>query len=178
MALRRKIIVYIATSADGYIARRDGSVDWLDRPRPPGNYGMGAFLRSIDTILWGRKTYDQALGFGGAGGFGRKIKNYVFSRRPRQSTEPGLKFINQPIAAFANRLRAQPGKHIWMMGGAELIASFLDQGQIDEFWIHVIPKLIGEGIPLLQPRRRQVELMLKSTRWFKDGVVQLKYAVK
>ena len=58
---RRKIIVYIATSADGYIARPDGGVEWLDRPRPKGNYGMGTFSRSIDTILWGRKTYDLGL---------------------------------------------------------------------------------------------------------------------
>ena len=63
MKRERKIIVYIATSADGYIARRDGNVDWLNRPRTAGDYGIGAFYRSIDTILWGRKTYDVALGF-------------------------------------------------------------------------------------------------------------------
>ena len=59
----RKIIVYIATSADGFIARKDGSVDWLDRPRIAGDYGMGKFYKSIDTILWGRKTCDMALRF-------------------------------------------------------------------------------------------------------------------
>src|SRR5215510_11230746 len=174
MKRKRKIIVYIATSADGYIARADGSFDWLDRPRPPDNYGMGAFVRSIDTILWGRKTYDLALRFGGSGGFGRKIKNYVFSRRRRESSEPGVEFIRQPIAAFAKRLRGQAGKHIWIMGGAGLIASFLDRGQIDEFWIHVVPKLIGDGIPLVRPIRRDVELALKSTRRFQDGLVELK----
>jgi len=58
MVRKRKIIVYIATSADGFIARPDGSVDWLDRPRPKGNYGMGAFYKSIDTVLWGSKTCD------------------------------------------------------------------------------------------------------------------------
>ena len=63
MARNRKIIVYIATSADGFIARRDGSVDWLDRPNPKGNYGMKEFYQSIDTILWGRKTCDVALDF-------------------------------------------------------------------------------------------------------------------
>ena len=63
MVHKRKIIVYIATSADGFIARTDGSVDWLDRPRPKGDYGMGAFYKSIDTILWGRKTCDMALYF-------------------------------------------------------------------------------------------------------------------
>ena len=61
MKRNRKIIVYIAISADSFIARADGSFDWLDRPRPKGNYGYGAFFASIDTILWGRKTYDQAL---------------------------------------------------------------------------------------------------------------------
>ena len=65
---QRKIIAYIATSADGYIARLDGSVDWLDRPRTAGDYGIGAFYRSIDTILWGRKTYDMALEFQKQGG--------------------------------------------------------------------------------------------------------------
>ena len=82
----RKIIVYIATSADGYIARRNGAVDWLDRPQIKGNYGMGEFYRSIDTVLWGRKTYDMALGLKAGGNAGTesdsKVKNYVFSRRP------------------------------------------------------------------------------------------------
>ena len=64
---RPKIIVYIATSADGYIARPDGNVDWLNRPMPKDGYGMTAFARSIDTILWGRKTYDFAAKMGGVG---------------------------------------------------------------------------------------------------------------
>jgi dihydrofolate reductase len=63
MVRKRKIIVYVATSADGFIARTDGSADWLDRPRPNGNYDMGAFYKSIDTILWGRKTCNMALDF-------------------------------------------------------------------------------------------------------------------
>ncbi len=175
----RKIIVYIATSADGYIARADGSVDWLNRPRPRGNYGMGAFLRSIDTILWGRKTYDQALGFtGGKGdlGFG-KVKHFVFSSRPPAVDPPGVEFVRQPVAEFAKRLRATPGKDIWMMGGAALIGSFLDAGQIDAFSIHVIPTLIGEGIPLVTPRHRQVRLELRSVKRFADGVVHLSYVV-
>src|SRR5437879_13727072 len=83
MVRERKIIVYIATSADGFIARSDGSFDWLDRPRPKDNYGMEAFYSSIDTILWGRKTCDMALEFqkkGVAGtGFDTRVKNYVFT---------------------------------------------------------------------------------------------------
>ena len=174
----RKIIVYIATSADGYIARPDGGVEWLDRPRIAGNYGMGAFLRSIDTILWGRRTYDLALAMGAqGGGFGPRIMNYVFSHRLPPAPTPGVEFVNEPITAFATRLRTVPGKHLWMMGGAGLITSFLDAGEIDEFIVHVIPTLIGAGIPLVQPRHRHVRLALKSARRFTDGVVRLHYAV-
>jgi dihydrofolate reductase len=178
MKTKRKIIVYIATSADGYIARRDGSVDWLDRPRTAGDYGMAKFFRSIDTILWGRKTYDQSLAMmGKGGGYGPNIKNYVFSRRPHGFSSPGVEFVDEPIGTFAKRLRAEAGKDIWMMGGAGLIASFLDEGELDEFMIHVIPTFIGEGIPLIQPRHRLVALKLRSVRRYPDGVVRLHYAV-
>jgi len=176
----RKIIVHIATSADGYIARPDGAVEWLDRPRPAGNYGMRPFFDSIDTILWGRKTYDVALGFTGGKGvaYGLRVKNYVFSRHPPKSHPSDVEFIRDPIPAFAKRLRAAPGKNVWMMGGGEIIGSFLDAGEIDEFRIHVIPTLIGEGIPLIAPRHRLVPLKLLSTRGFPDGVVRLHYAVR
>ena len=179
MRKARKIIVYIATSVDGYIARLDGSVDWLDRPRPPGNYGMNAFLRSIDTILWGKRTYDQAIVWfkGKHLGFGPKTKNFVFAHHPPASAPAGVEFVNEPVDAFARRLRAQPGKDIWMMGGGQIIASFLDAGQIDEFRIHVIPVFIGEGIPLLQPRHRWVQLKLQAVKRFPDGVVKLVYNI-
>ena len=174
----RKIIVYIATSADGYIARPDGDVGWLDRPRPKGNYGMGEFFKSIDTILWGRKTYAKGIEMGmKAAGFGPRIKNYVFSRQAQESLESGFEFVSTPIKTFAQRLRTQPGKDIWMMGGGGIIASFLDEGEIDEFSIRVIPILIGEGIPLIQPRHRSVPLKLLATKTFPDGVVHLNYRV-
>jgi len=178
----RKIIVYIATSADGFIARKDGAVDWLDRPAPKGDYGMGAFYKSIDTVLFGRKTYDTAVKFVEEGieipDDGRKTRNYVFSRRrPPKKVLPGFEFVKKPIKKFAKRLRAQKGKDIWMMGGGGIIASFLDEGEIDEFIIHVIPTFIGEGIPLIAPRHRTVPLKLLSTKKYSDGVVRLHYAV-
>jgi len=183
MVRKRKIIVYIATSADGFIARPDGSVDWLDRPVPKGNYGMGAFYKSIDTILWGRKTCDMALDFQKKGitgsAFDARVKNYVFTRSLLRSPAPeGVEFVSEPIKAFATRLRKKKGKHIWMMGGAGIIASFLDDGEIDEFMIHAIPEFIGEGIPLIAPGRRTVPLKLISCTKFTDGVVKLHYAVR
>jgi dihydrofolate reductase len=183
MVRKRKIIVYLTTSADGFIARSDGSIDWLDRPRPKGNYGMGAFYKSIDTTLWGRKTCDMALDYQKRGvpgtDFDTSVKNYVFTRSPLPSPAPaGVEFVNEPIKAFATRLREKKGKDIWIMGGAGIIASFLDAGEIDEFMIHVIPKFIGEGIPLIAPARRTVPLKLISSTEFPDGVVKLHYAVR
>lgn len=182
MTARRKIIVYIATSADGYIARLDGDVTWLNRRPRTVDYGMRAFYPTIDTILLGRKTYDWALDYykkeGRKGGmFDTKRTNYVFSRRPPKRAAPGVEFVSEPVKAFAQRLHTTPGKHIWMMGGAELIASFLDAGEIDEFDIHVIPTLIGEGIPLVAPRHRDVPLRLRSARKYPDSVVRLRYEV-
>jgi dihydrofolate reductase len=175
----RKIIVYIAVSADGYIARPDGDFSWLDRPHPKDNYGMEEFANSIDTVLWGRKTYEIGLKFGGKNlGMGPKVTNYVFSRNPPSERPEGIRFVEEPVAEFAKRLRAQPGKNIWMMGGGQVIASFLDEGEIDEFSIHVIPIFIGEGIPLIAPRHRTVPLKLISTKAFEDGVVHLNYAVE
>lgn len=178
----RKIIVYIATSADGYIARPDGSVEWLHRPETSGEYGMRAFYRGIDTILWGRKTYEVALDFQQRGipgaAFDPKVRNCVFSRRPPPAAAAGVEFVTEPIPAFTRQLRATPGKNIWMMGGAELIGAFLDAGEIDEFIIHVIPFLIGQGIPLVAPRHRSIPLRLQSSRRYPDGVVRLHYAVE
>ena len=176
----RKIIVYIATSADGFIARKDGAVDWLDRPRTAGDYGMGAFFKSIDTILWGRKTYDMVVRFQKEGKDAPDtsgIKNYAFSHKPPRRVARGFEFVKEPIKTFAKRLRSQKGKNIMMMGGGGIIASFLDAGEIDEFIIHVIPVFIGEGIPLVAPSRRTVPLKLLSSKKFSDGVVRLHYAV-
>jgi dihydrofolate reductase len=88
-----------------------------------------------------------------------------------------VEFVNEPIKTFAGRLRAEEGKNIWMMGGAGIIASFLDEGEIDEFVIHVVPTFIGEGIPLIAAGRRTVPLKLISCTKFTDGVVKLQYAV-
>ena len=133
MTQKRKIIVHIATSADGYIARADGSLDWLtSRPAPKGFYGMPEFTRSVDAKLLGRKTFDLSVEMGAP--FSAHDRHYVFSRQPPPASVPaGVEFVSQPIGAFAARLRDQPGKNIWMMGGGGLIASFLDEDAIDEF---------------------------------------------
>jgi len=177
MTKRRKVIVHIATSADGYIARSDGDIEWLtDRPAPKGFYGMNAFMKSIDTTVLGRKTYEVSLAMGAP--FGSKKGTFVFSHRPAPAgASAGVEFVNEPIGPFVSRLREQPGKDIWLMGGGGIIASFLDAQAIDEFVISVVPVFIGDGIPLIARRHRHVPLELHHTERFEDGLVQLHYRV-
>src|SRR6266478_1882025 len=119
VANKRKIIVHIATSADGYIARPDGDLEWLTkRPAPKGFYGIGKFMNSIDTKLLGRKTYDLSVQMGAP--FGTKTPHYVFSRRPAPASLPaGVAFVSEAIGAFAKRLRTGDGQ---------------GQGHLDDGW--------------------------------------------
>ena len=179
MTKRRKVIVHIGASADGYIARRDGSLEWLtSRPKPDGLYGMSAFTKSIDTKLLGRRTYETSLRLG-AKFDPTKDRTVVFSRQaPPPDVASGVEFVSGAIGPFVSRLREQPGKDIWLMGGGDLIASFLDEGAIDEFVITVVPVFIGDGIPLIARRHRHVPLDLHGVERFGDGVVQLHYHVQ
>jgi dihydrofolate reductase len=174
----RKIIVNIATSADGYIARSDGNVDWLTRrPAPKGFYGLPKFSRTIDAKIIGRKTFDMSVEMDAS--FSADDVHYVFSRRsPPASVPAGVRFVMESIGVFVERIHQQAGKNIWMMGGGEIIGSFLDEGAIDEFIITVVPTFIGEGIRLISPRHREVPLRLRSLQRFPDGVVQLQYDVQ
>ena len=171
----RKIIAYLATSADGFIARPDGDVAWLDRPRPPDEYGMPAFLKSVDTVVMGRATWEAGQKLGGAIVEGKR--NIVLSRTLPAFAAPGAVVENVEPAELAQRLRSQKGHNVWLMGGADVFGGFLSAGAIDEIVIHVVPVLIGTGIPLLDATPRQVELKLRSTRMFADGVVRIHYAV-
>ena len=177
MTKRRRVIVHIAASADGYIARPDGDLEWLtSRPAPKGFYGMNAFMRSIDTKVLGRKTYEMSLRLGAT--FDSKSRSIVFSRHAPPADAPaGVEFVTEAIGPFVDRLGAQPGKDIWLMGGGDLIASFLDAHAIDEFVVSVVPVFIGEGIPLIARRHRHVPLELLSSERFEDGVVQSRYRI-
>ncbi len=177
MTAHRKIIVHIAASADGYIARPDGDLEWLtSRPAPKGFYGMEAFMESVDTMIIGRKTYEVSLRLGAKFDKDRTI---VFSHQPRPADAPArVEFVNGDVGALVSGLREQPGKDIWLMGGGEIIASFLDARAIDEFVVSVVPVFIGDGIPLIARRHRHVPLTLDSVQSFPDGLVQLRYRLE
>jgi dihydrofolate reductase len=174
----RKVVVHIGTSADGYIARPDGDLEWLtSRPAPEGFYGMNAFMKTVDTRVLGRKTFEMSRRLGAT--FGGKTRHIVFTRHgPPSDAPPGVEFVSEAIGPFVSRLRVQPGKDIWLMGGGDIIASFLDEGVIDEFVISVAPVFIGDGIPLIARRHRHVLLHLRSVERFDDGLVQVRYTLR
>jgi dihydrofolate reductase len=170
----RKIIAYFASSIDGFIARPDGAVDWLDRPRPRGNYGMAAFVRSVDTVVMGRETYNIGMKLGSGVWPGKK--NIILSSTLAPNSVEGAVVASGDPRDLAARWTAEKGRDIWLMGGSAVFGAFLDAGALDEIIIHVVPIAIGVGIPLFDPKPRTSEMNLLSVKKFPDGVVRLHYA--
>ncbi|NNE67671.1 MAG: dihydrofolate reductase [Pyrinomonadaceae bacterium] len=145
----RKVIYFLAASLDGYIARVDGSVDWLreDDLEETGDE-LKAFAASVDTVLFGRKTWEKGLELDPSGESFTGYTNYVFSRSVRESDFPNVKFINEEAVEFVRKLKASEGKNIWLMGGGEIAAHFLNAGLIDEIRLNIQPVILGKGIPM------------------------------
>lgn len=168
--MTRRFILYVAISADGFLARHDDDVAWLDAFT--GDYGMREFYGSIDTVILGRKTWEVGRRLGMEAYEG--VTNYVLSRTKPDSD----KVLHATDAVtLVRELRAKEGKDVWLCGGAEIFGTLLDANEIDEIALHVIPVVIGEGIPLFSPKRREVRLELIASDAFNDGVVRLRYRV-
>lgn len=167
----RKIVLGLGISLDGYIARRDGAVDFLFMPK---DYSMGPFFKSIDVGIMGRKTYEVAMKMGG-GGFGGAMTSYVMSRSLPSGERDGVTFTSQSPEALVSELRKRKGKDIWLMGGGELARDFLKADLVDELYIGVVPVLLGEGIPLFPSGFPQRNFALTENKTFSKGLIALKY---
>ena len=165
----RKIIVYIASSLDGYIARENGDIDWLPAP---SESDYDAFYKSIDTVILGKTTYEQVLTFGSYPY--KNKKSFVFSRT-NQNNDENVEFVSD-IAKFVDDDFPGAGENIWLVGGPQIIASFLKQETIDEIIITIIPVLLGNGIPLFKNVEKETKLELIKTEKF-GQLVDLHYKV-
>lgn len=174
----KKTILYIAASLDGFIARADGSVDWLPAPAIGGeDYGYAAFLETVDTLVMGRKTYEQSLTFGPWPYGSRRCVVFSGTRGGRRD-EPA-EFVDGDIAACVRELKAEPGDGvIWIVGGAEVAAACLAGDVVDEIILTTAPLLLGEGIRLFPETTWATRLRLEEARGFPDGLVQQRYAVE
>ena len=175
--MSRPVTLYIAASLDGFIARRDGSIDWLPHPQAGGeDYGYAAFMAGVDTVVMGRKTYDCARELGDAASFpGRRC--IVFSRRRGGLRRKGVRFVADEPAEFLRQLRTRNGGGIWLVGGGEIARECLEAGVVNTIVLTLVPVLLGEGVPLFLPRGGTTWLQLRASRSFAHGLVQLTYDV-
>jgi dihydrofolate reductase len=165
----RKIILFIASSIDGYIARENGDIDWLPEN---ATSGYDEFIESIDTVIMGKKTYDQVLSFGDYPY--KDKKSFVFSRN-NPSKDENVEFVSD-ADKLVKEILSNSGTNVWLIGGAEIISIFLNLDFIDEIILSVIPVVLGKGIPLFQNVEKEIKFELIKTTDY-DGLVELHYTM-
>src|SRR5215208_5534187 len=171
----RKVKLFIASSLDCYIAREDGGIDWLFTD---ADYGYTKFYDSIDTIIVGRKSYDQSLTLDEYPYKGKKV--YVFTRnkvRKKNNNEQDVEYIDTNIQDFVTNLTQSIGKDVWLLGGGEIVSVLLNAGLVDEIILSIHPIILGTGIPLLRNIQKEVNLQLENSLSFDSGLTQLYYKV-
>lgn len=172
-----EIILYIASSLDGFIAREDGSVDWLgyfDDDETEEDYGYQELFGKVDIVLIGRRTYEQILGFGEWPYEGKRC--VVFTHEPLAYSDERVEFVSEP-PAFLRSASEDKSALTWLVGGADLATHLLNKGLIDEIILTILPIVLGNGIPLFKEIHEDVKLKLMETKNFSNGFVQLHYEV-
>lgn len=172
--MSRKVILYIATSIDGYIAKPDDNLDFLSIVEQEGqDYGYAEFLKTVDAVILGRKTYDKVISLGFD--FPHADKDtYIITRSPRPNIG-SVKFYAGNLKSLVIKLKSENGKNIFCDGGAEIVNELLKDNLIDEFIISVIPILLGNGTKLFNDGRPEQKLELVSTKQYDKGLTQLHY---
>jgi len=170
----RKLILYIAMSLDGFIAKRDGDISFLSQVEKEGeDYGYSNFIETIDTVILGRKTYDKILSMGIDWPYGDR-KVYVLTRTSKAGSG-NIQFYSGSLPDLISSLKNQEGKNIYCDGGAETIHQLLQLDMIDELIISIIPVLLGDGIRLFQGGIQEQKLQLINVKSFGKGLVQIHY---
>lgn len=169
----RRLRYQVAVSLDGYIARHDGSYDWIvmdpsiDFERMYGEFG---------TAVMGRKTYDVVKG-NDHESMMAGMQVVVFSRTLPAQERPGVRVTSDDPVSVVRELKAQPGKDIWLYGGGELFGTLLKAGLVDSVEVAVIPVLLGDGVPLLPPGGETTLVLSDSRVLPESGILCLAYAV-
>ncbi len=177
----RRIVLDLAVSLDGFIEGMNGEIDWCIMDE---DMDFIKFLNSVDTILYGRKSYEIWRKYVPEGEISdtdkemeemiHRMKKYIFSKT-LTTIDHDVTIINDNIAEEISKLKEESGKDIWLFGGANLITTFMNLGLIDEYRLSVHPVILGTGKPLFVDIKQRQELKLVDTRRFSSGVVQLCY---
>lgn len=172
--MMRKVVLQLAVSLDGYIEGPNGEFDWCFTDQ---DYGMSEFFKRIDSLFIGRKSYELTMAMGDTGmpAF-PKLTEYVFSTTLNE-VKPGAILIKGDTEAEVKRIKKEPGKDIWLFGGASLTASLLNLGLIDEINLAVHPIILGGGKPLFSNIKDRIPLTLADTKTYSSGLVSLTYTL-
>src|SRR5512133_2279900 len=170
------LTIFIAASLDGYIAMPNDDLSFLKPVEKEGeDYGYAEFTANIDTIIVGRKTYDWVLKEIGSSHYDNgKRKVYVITRKARPDVGKTT-FYAGNLAELIKILKTENGKNIYCDGGAEIINELLQNDQIDEFIISIVPVLVGNGTRLFKNGRPEQKLEFVSAKTFETGLIQLHY---
>lgn len=176
--IMRKIILQLAVSLDGFIEGPDGEFDWCFTDQ---DYGMADFFKRIDSVFYGRKSYEltlsmQSIADSGMPAFPR-LKEYVFSNTLKE-VKPGAVLVTGDIETEVRRIKTAPGKDIWLFGGANLTASLMSLGLVDEMMLAVHPIILGSGKRLFDKSSGRIPLTLTDTKIYSSGLLMLTYDVK
>jgi dihydrofolate reductase len=176
----RRIVLDLAVTLDGFIEGPNGEVDWCIMD---SDMGFINFLNQVDTIIYGRNSYDlwgQYIPGSEDSSTLKEMWEAVHSKQKvvfskTQKTTDKAIFINSDVIEEVHKLKNKPGKDIWLYGGSSLITTFINLGLIDEYRLSVHPVILGEGKPLFIDMKQRLNLKLVDTKTFSSGVVQLRY---
>jgi dihydrofolate reductase len=172
----RKLILYIACSLDGYIAKPNDDLGFLGIVQKEGeDYGYNDFVSTVDTVIIGRKTYDWVTGQGFD--FPHSDKECYIITRQEKPKVGNLTFYNGELKKLVLELKAKNGKNIFCDGGSEIVNQLLSEKLFDELIISVVPVLVGSGTRLFTDGRPEQELELVSAKSFETGLLQLHYKI-
>jgi dihydrofolate reductase len=172
----RNVIYGGACSLDGFLTGPDGAIDWLHFSKDVETI-MAATWAGTDAVLFGRRTWEVAVGSGGGGGSTRGVKTYLFSRTIAEAP-PGVELVREDAGGFVRALKRTPGKDIIVMSGGDLARSLLRAGVIDEIGLNIHPVLLGSGTPAFLDAQLRVGLELMECRPLDGGCVLVRYRVK
>lgn len=182
-----KVILYIAMSLDGYIADLEGNIDFLNIAEFEGeDYGYNDFTKSINTLIWGRKTYDKVMSFGI--GFPYPNKRVIVLSKTLTGKNENVEFYGGDLRTLINSIKETnnsedkkeqniDAKHIYCDGGGEIVAELLKNNLIDKLIISIIPHLLGSGIRLFKNNLPSHKLQFLHSNTYRNGVVQLHYNI-
>ncbi len=171
------VVLYIAASLDGFIARSDGDIEWLVKyQQGDEDYGYHDFYATVGASIMGARTYEKASNL--SGGIDQKMPTYVVTHKRLSTTGyANVSLHSGGLPDLLRLIRRKTDKDIWLVGGGQLAQSFLRERLLDEIILSTVPVILGEGIPLFGETGKEVDLILREARAYRTGIVQTRYRV-